>query len=367
MPPDQVIAVLTDEYIDYRKVFIDQIAEYAGEAGYGTVCVAGRELEPVGNYHQTHDVCNRIYPLISSANVKGVICLSGALGSNVSVDTLRQFIGQYSVPVVSLGLALPNVSSIVFDDSNGMKQLTEHLLQCTDRSRYAFVRGTANDTYSMRRERIFRETLIQYGRCLDSCFFIEGNYDTHQTYDQVSLLLTEQQIDVIVAANDQMALSAAKAVNAANLKIPQDILVSGFDDTYDATKNAPAITTVRQPLSSGAVHSTRLLIEAINSDEKDWPAEVVSVNSELVVRGSTMATATLTDAENVCSEPWLMDQFSSLMSGLPSPAGCELEQIAAALWHTLKTGSATLRQCLDRYLEVAFLRHCTVNTLVSRW
>lgn len=351
MVANRVIAVLTDEYLDYRKVFIDQIAESLARVGIGTICVAGQALEPVGNFHQSYDVCNQIYPLIGHTNVCGVLCLSGALGSNVSLDTLHKFLVKYPVPSVSLGLGLNGISSIVFDDTNGMTQLMEHVLECSTRARFVFVRGTGNDPYSMKREDIFRQSLKKHGRDLEQCFFIEGNYNTFDTYNAVTSLLETETIDVIVAANDQMALSAAKAVNAANLKIPQDVLVSGFDDTHDATKNAPAITTVRQPLTTGAELAVELLLEAVNSPDDRVTPRTLTVNSELVVRGSTLSSAPLPGSVLEHNRQWLVTQLQSLMSGLPAPTGCGIDCVAGALWDTAKTGSDALQKCLDKLLE----------------
>lgn len=352
VPQDRVVAILTDSYLDYRKAFIDQVSEILTSAGYGTVCISGRELEPVSNFHQTYDVCNGIYQLVSEANLCGVICISGAVGSNVSADKVVELLDQCSLPIVSLGLELPGVQSVVFDDGIGMRQLMEHLLADNTRSRYAFVRGSSKDPYSARREAVFCETLASHGHDLSLCFFVEGNYDTVETYHRVGDLLAMEQVDVIVAANDQMALSAAKAVNSANLKIPQDILVTGFDDTLDATKNAPAITTVRQPISVAAKLAVQSLLDAIDSIPELLAPETRVVDSEFLIRGSTLSSSSLTELHVDRNRQWLVSELKTLMSGLSSPAGCNIERVANALWETLETGSPAFHACIGELLEL---------------
>ena len=91
MEDNQFIAILTDEYIDYRKVIIDRISAVMHEAGYGTLCIAGRELRPSGRHHQSYDVCNQIYQLVNDTGAAGIVCLSGmtpvARASPLSADT----------------------------------------------------------------------------------------------------------------------------------------------------------------------------------------------------------------------------------------------------------------------------------------
>ncbi len=365
MQKNSYIAILTDEYIDYRKVIVDHITEYMRDAGYGTVCVAGRELKPVSDYHQAYDVCNQIFPLMAQAPVAGIVCLSGAIGQNVSSLELSEFVSGYAAPVVSFGLELGGVPGVVVDDSQGMTQLMEHMLSDPDRRRFVFIRGTANDTYSLQREQIFRRLLTLHGRDLNECVFLEGNYHVVDTYNAVRTLLSEHQyaVDAIVAANDIMALSAARAVNASGLRIPQDILVSGFDDTQEATRNAPALTTVRQPLVKMAELIARLLLDQI-TDQKANKLEIARspvVSSEVVIRGSTVVLAKDSDARETYDALWLSKQLTSLMTGLSAPNEFDLQRCCSALWETLSTGS----QSIEYYLQGMLNEQ--LRTVDSHW
>ena len=355
MEDNQFIAILTDEYIDYRKVIIDRISAVMHEAGYGTLCIAGRELRPSGRHHQSYDVCNQIYQLVNDTGAAGIVCLSGALGQNIAVPAMNEFAASFTAPVVSYGLALDGIPGIVFDDAHGMTQLMEHLLNDTGRTRFAFVRGHPNDRYSMAREAIFCQMLKQHGRDVSDCIFLEGNYDAVETYNAVTRMLTQQTqpIDAIVAANDIMALSAAKAASATGLRIPQDLLISGFDDTHDATKNAPALTTVRQPLQKMAEVSARLLLGQIEQREHqaDHGAPIETICSELVVRGSTVVLAADDGVETLCDADTLAAQLRRLMSGLRAPEGFDPNGVCVALWDTLSNRSNALECYLQDMLR----------------
>lgn len=365
MPDNRFVAIVVDEYIDYRKVIVDHISGFLREAGYGTLCVAGRELNPATQYHQAYDVCNQIYRLIERTDVAGIVCLSGAIGQNIDLRELQKFVAGFTVPVVSFGLQLDGVPGVVVDDTRGMTQLMEHLLGDPQRRHFVFVRGLITDTYSVAREEIFRRTLEQHGRHIGDCTFLSGNYDALETYNAVSRLLADKQsrVDAIVAVNDIMALSAVKAVNASGLRIPQDILVSGFDDTQDATRNAPALTTVRQPLLKMAELNVRLLLGQLTDTQNVANDSVLqrSVSSELVVRGSTVVLAAEAGEQNIHDAESLSFQLGRLMSGLPAPAGFDLASCCSAMWDTLSNRSDAFENYLQNIL------HSQVRTADSHW
>ncbi len=341
-----VVAIFTDEYIDYRKIIVDRIASVLHEAGYGTVCLAGRELSPQSKFHQSYDVCNRIYDLAQQARFEGIVCLSGTLDNNSDAKLVNSLVKTLSVPFVSMGMELDNKSAVLVNDVPGMQDLMQHLLVDPQRRHFAFIRGTDQNKYSLERERVYRQMLQQRGCVVKESRVVSGNFDSFESYRVVlDLLQSDKDIDVIVAANDAMALGAARAANALGLRIPQDILISGFDDTQEATKNAPAITSVRQPLTQIADKCAEELLAQIESrsrGEKTFPARAM-VDSELIPRGSTLVAEHSLPRDSLLDADRLNSLLQALMSGLESPADINMYALSTALWDTLSNGTDALQ------------------------
>jgi len=354
MPPTRgTIVVLTAGYTGYEKAVVDAVGAVADAAGFGTLCATGRELEPDAAARSGPAVCNGIYRLVERMDVAGLICESGVLGHRAGADAIARFLARFPLPLVSLGVDVPNVPSVVADDELGMRRLMEHLLADDRRRRFAFVRGPHGDVYSGQRERVFRELLVRHGRELDEALLVSGNYDVFDAYNAVAELLgLHPDIDAIVAANDTMALSAARAATAAGASIPHDIVVTGFDDMPDATRFSPALTTVRQPLVEIAELGVAKLIELLEqtgtSHRPATPSRprLSRVSSELVVRGSTMSTSE-SDDRQIDSER-LYRLLSGAMVGLRAPQGADLRQLANALERTITHGSSELTDHLAR-------------------
>lgn len=129
---------------------------------------------------------------------------------------------------------------------------------------------------------------------IDERYFINGDYVPYESYRQTLDLLERngRDIDVIVASNDCMALSAARAVSTMGFEVGVDIVNSGLHDTSEASSFFPGLTTVRQPLEKMGKSSVESLIEQINAYKKNNGASHLTtrkivVNSELIERGST--------------------------------------------------------------------------------
>ena len=79
-----------------------------------------------------------------------------------------------------------------------------------------------------------------------------------------------------------------RAFRDANLRVPEDVSVIGFDDIQGAAFLTPRLTTVRQPLRRmGEIAAEQLLARIANGRGRG--AHQVSVEPELIKRESTCA------------------------------------------------------------------------------
>jgi LacI family transcriptional regulator len=88
----------------------------------------------------------------------------------------------------------------------------------------------------------------------------------------------------VFAAADMMAIGAMRAVQAAGLRVPDDVAVVGFDDIEIAPLVSPALTTIRQDKVGLGLAAARALLEQIETPDVTPP--VLTLPVELVVRAS---------------------------------------------------------------------------------
>ena len=92
-------------------------------------------------------------------------------------------------------------------------------------------------------------------------------------------------VDAVVCQNDVVAVNLMAALRRLGRRVPEDVLVAGFDDVAYAPLLRPSLTSVRQPCRQIAGRAFDLLLERIGKAES--PAEEVRMMPTLVVRAST--------------------------------------------------------------------------------
>lgn len=132
-------------------------------------------------------------------------------------------------------------------DYEGGRAATEHLLSLGHR-RIGHILGHQDIHTSEIRHRAYREALIEAGVTVDPRWTTEGFFLREGGYEAMRQLLNlppESRPTAVFVANDLSAHGAIDAIREAGLKVPQDVSVVGYDDTWYASVINPPLTTVQ--------------------------------------------------------------------------------------------------------------------------
>jgi len=92
--------------------------------------------------------------------------------------------------------------------------------------------------------------------------------------------------DAIVCDSDTTAAVLLQTLNQVGCSVPDDVMVSGFDDVGLAMLTTPRLTTIHQPCAEIAEQAFQRLLDRVAHPERT-PLEILPY-AQLVVRGSTM-------------------------------------------------------------------------------
>jgi diguanylate cyclase (GGDEF)-like protein len=271
-----------------------------------------------------------VLDLIRTGASRGVIALADALV--LSRPDLIEALVDMDVPVVTVGEKFRDRPRVHGDTGLGMRSLTTHLLDECGVKRVMLVRGVPGYVDSVIRERIVRQECERRGLAFDDALVVDGLFLSGPTYERVNSVLERRpDVDAIVALNDPSALGALSAVIEHGLRVPDDVLVSGYDNILDSSTSWPPLTTVDQHLADQGYEAGRLLLRQMAGRRISADLRVAS---QLVVRASTRRadepvetvtqSALRLQARTILQERWLT--LSRTM------AGCRtLDEVAEAL------------------------------------
>jgi DNA-binding LacI/PurR family transcriptional regulator len=101
-----------------------------------------------------------------------------------------------------------------------------------------------------------------------------------------SLLAERPRPTAIFATYDIFAAGVLQAVYEAGLRVPADISVIGFDNTY-APYLAPQLTTVDQPMLDIGRTAARIVVQILQEEAPPLSLRTETLSTRLVVRAST--------------------------------------------------------------------------------
>jgi len=184
---------------------------------------------------------------------------------------------------------LPYVS---IDDAAAAKNAMEYLFSLGRRT-ICFINGPIRYKYAKERLRGYQESLAAAGLQADPELIIQlPEISYNLAVSAVSALLNAarqggmRQPDAFFCASDVLAAAVIKAASRADLSVPEDIMVIGFDNIDISAITSPTITTVNQPRYQMGVSACETLVERILT--RSAPVRGILYDTELVVRESTL-------------------------------------------------------------------------------
>jgi LacI family transcriptional regulator len=256
----------------FYGVALRGIEEELSQVGYSALFVSG---------HWNIAEEKRCIDMLLSRRVDGLIILSGRL-SDTDLRNLSKV-----VPVVVTGrdASGPNLYSLNFDNFEGARLATEHLLTIGHRN-IAFIQGDPEHPDALERLDGYRAALKAAGIPLNPSLELPGNYREESGQLAVaSLLGTRDPFSAIFAANDQMAMGSALALYLNGLHVPDDVSIVGFDDQAAAALAIPPLTTVAQGTHELGRRSALCLLQLLAGETPTLSAP----KPRLVIRNSTRA------------------------------------------------------------------------------
>jgi DNA-binding LacI/PurR family transcriptional regulator len=175
--------------------------------------------------------------------------------------------------------------SVTLENREGIGELVRHLAAAHGHQRIAFLGGPGDNTDGRERRDGFVATMAALGldatpELIRDCeWSMRGGIDGTR-----ELLRAGDRPTAIVAASAELALGALAAARSHPLRLPADLALASFDDTYFAPLLEPALTVVSYDSPAMGARSAALLIGAIESDQASYTN--VRVGVRLIPRRS---------------------------------------------------------------------------------
>ncbi|QIE43807.1 LacI family transcriptional regulator (plasmid) [Rhodobacteraceae bacterium SC52] len=268
-----LVALLVDDFANPHKlIMMERLTRILRKNGYDTLLVNTSDEEDA-----SAALLNASQRRVDAAVLIGVSFNDQSLETALGAKRVKKLI------VFARMSSNDNTISICCDDRAAMTAITQHVFSAGYRNPL-FIAGPQTQSAHLQRKEIF---LSQWEKTTGSCpkFTSVERYDPKLAYDLVVDLfrdtLKSELPDVLVCENDALAMGAIDAIRFEfGLRVPEDIAVSGFDNTPQASSPHYELTTYRQPLTDMAA----ALVDVLDGKKRTKKLNVFLGN--LIVRKS---------------------------------------------------------------------------------
>ncbi len=272
-----------------------------------------------------------IYDLPDLSEFDGIISLPMTMGNDLALnkvyDVLRPLKGK---PHVSIDVVQEGAVTILYDDKISMEEITEHLITEHGARRIAFVSGPFTSNVAMERVNACRNTLKEHEINLEERYLFDGEWTRvggRRAAEQI-IQMGGELPDAVICGNDDMALSVIECFRENNIRVPQDVAVTGFDALRESVMRG--LTTICRPIDRSARKALEILINWIGGE---IPTENIVTLPTIPIYGDTCGCTQSIEHFNeklraLGTQRWNMETILtrvSMFSGIMAGVGDEAE------------------------------------------
>lgn len=224
------------------------------------------------NHNEYDQGAKSIYKAINYDILDALVIDDRCFFDKSIVDEIINKAHEKNIPVILLNEKREGCFCVTKDYSDTYKTLIRHLINDHGARKLDFIAGTKNTPESDDRIRYYKETLEESGIPFEEDRVYYGNYWSVPVYRAVDSIVEKGIPDAIVCVNDSSAIDVCDRLKTYGIRVPDDVLVTGFDGTRSASLYSPQISTCRENIEALARNCVTVIEKSIT--EKCEPFDI---------------------------------------------------------------------------------------------
>jgi len=282
------IGVLAEDILAFPTARImNGISEYMEQTDYHILLSDLRMMDSLFNQydqiiHQKDKINQALSFLLFGAKVDAVIYI-GMFDRDISgIITYmnKPLVIAYSTSTDS------DACSVTYDNEAVSAQLASSLIE-SGHERIAVITGLAHTAPAQLRLKGINRAFKEAGLILDSALVRNGNWERDSGYTCMKDLLEQERESLptaVLAMNDLMAVGVMDALKEANISVPGDISVVGFDNREVSEFVFPKLTTVEIDMKAIGYTAAEVVTQKLSGFGQYAGEHSVVIPSKLVLR-----------------------------------------------------------------------------------
>jgi len=185
-----------------------------------------------------------VFELLPYHILDGILIMDEAIKSRTISKRIIKKAGEYQIPVITVDGKYDGIPAIRFDYEKGFEKIARHMFEEHHVKKPIMMAGIPDNPFSKTRENVFKKLCEEFGIPFEDDLISYGQFWSEPCIAAMKeVLKSGREFDCVICANDIMAINVCDMLSKEGIRVPEDVLVSGFDGIEEAYYTSPLIST----------------------------------------------------------------------------------------------------------------------------
>ena len=209
-------------------------------------------------YHKSRsDIAEqKIFELIPYDRICALVIFSEMIKSETIQESLIKKGLEANIPVINIKGNSAGTSNVRYDAESALADIIRHVIEHHHCKHINFMAGTPGNPVSERRLAIYKNIMTEYGYSIEEERIGYGEFWGIPARKAAQKFLEANQPlpDAIICANDAMGIAVCDYLKEQDIRVPEDIIVTGLGGLQEREYHLPFLTTgIYDPTETGII------------------------------------------------------------------------------------------------------------------
>ena len=210
---------------------------------------------------------NTLFEYADSKTLDAVIVAADVIGCFTSKDKIGELLGRYkNMPCVLIASKFPGFVSITSDNSVGIREAMEYLIENKHCERFGMIGGPEENTDAKERKDAFMQVLSEHDLPFTENSFVISDLSKRDKKAACTLLDKNPDVEAVFCINDDVAINLYEEMNKRSLVPGKDIYVFGYDNSTLSSKVSPTLSSIWTNTNELGEKALQTLIKLVNKE-----------------------------------------------------------------------------------------------------
>lgn len=259
------IAVFSNGWsTEFLRLVLDGIRKRAFELNIDIYLFINYAVDVRGEMFSQGE-CN-IYRFPDLSEFDGAIILPGTFNSEEAVAEVRKRVLDSGIPSISVEYEVDGIDFIGTENFEASYQIAKHILEVHKAKNIIYMGGPSDNKDSRERLIGVQRALKEAGIVLKDDCILNGVYAYKPSRNVMGDWMDKHDYcpDAVICANDDMAIGVCSYFADNGIRVPEDVVVTGYDALRAGQRFQPTLTSVHRSWSKVGAYAVDNIMDKIN-------------------------------------------------------------------------------------------------------